>query len=203
MTSEPAPPISGIRQFLRQHPTLRGIARTLLWAIEYGRRPRKLASLIWYRARLGYCGRNVGFEPGMIIRNPRKVSIGDGSTFGSFVILDAHDRITIGKNCMFAVRVTISTGTHDYAVEPMNLKTITKPVVIEDGVWIGIGATVLLGVRIGRGAVVGAHALVTKDVPPYAIVLGVPARVVKFREGLDGREDLPDSSPSGRGATEC
>ena len=177
--------ISGVRRFLRRHPVLRSVARALMRGSVYVRRPRKLAATIWHRARLGHCGPNVDFEPHMIIRNPRNVSIGEGCSFGSFVILDAHDRVTIGKNCMFAVKVTISTATHDYTLEPMNQKTITKPVIIEDGVWLGVGATVLPGVRIGRGAVVGAHALVTKDVPPNVIVVGVPARVVKSRDGRE------------------
>jgi hypothetical protein len=87
---------------------------------------------------------------------------------------------------MFAAKVTISTATHDHRLEPMNQRTLTMPVVIEDGVWLGVGATVLPGVRIARGAVVGAHALVTKDVPPLAIVVGVPARVMRYRSEGEG-----------------
>ena len=118
----------------------------------------------------------------MIIRNPRKVSIGDRCSFGALVVLDAHDRITIGNDCMFAVRVTVSTATHDYGNTPMNSVTLTRPVIIGNDVWLGVGATVLPGVTIGDGAVIGAQALVTKDVPPRAIVVGVPARVVKYRD---------------------
>ena len=57
-----------------------------------------------------------------------------------------------------------------------------KTVIIGDDVWLGVGATVLPGVKIGNGAVIGAHALVTKDVPQKAIVVGVPARILKYRE---------------------
>lgn len=176
-----------VAAWLRRRPVLRRLAGRLLQAIAYVRRPRKLFATIWYRMRLGYCGARVDFESHMLIRNPGKISIGSGCSFSQYVVLDAHDSITIGTNCMFALRVTIATATHDHARHPMNERTITKPVVIDDDVWLGIGATVLPGVRIGRGAVVGAHALVTKDVPPFAIVVGVPARIVKYRQAREER----------------
>jgi len=167
---------------LASYPRLRGLARASLRAWGFIRRPRKLIAQLRYTLTLGHCGRDCDFESDMIIRNPRNVSIGDRCSFSAFVVLDAHDRITVGNDCMFALRVTVSTATHDYASTPMNSRTLTKPVVIGNDVWFGVGATVLPGITIGDGAVIGAHALVTKDVPPRAIVVGVPARVVKYRE---------------------
>ena len=67
----------------------------------------------------------------------------------------------------------------------MRATTVTKPVVIGNDVWFGVGATVLPGITIGDGAVIGSHALVTKNVPPYAIVVGVPARIHKYRPGKE------------------
>jgi maltose O-acetyltransferase len=162
-------------------PRLQRAARSLLRVAALLRRPAKLFATIRYRLTVGRCGRRVDFESQMIIRNPRNVTIGDGSSFSAFVVLDAHDRITIGANCMFALRVTVATATHDYTRMPMNGWTTTKPVVIGDDVWLGVGATIMPGVTVGDGAVIGAHALVTKDVPPRAIVVGVPARIVKYR----------------------
>lgn len=170
---------------LDAYPRLQRLARALLRAARFVSHPRSLFTHLWYRLVLGHCGRNCDFARHMIIRNPRKVSIGDRCTFSAFVVLDAHDRITIGNDCMFALRVSVSTATHDYANTPMNSRTLTRPVVIGNDVWFGVGATVLPGVTIGDGAVVGAQALVTKDVPPRAIVVGVPARVVKYREQED------------------
>lgn len=177
------------KERVKSRPALAAAARALLAAFRVASRPRLALVSLWYRARLKRCGRNVGFETGMIVRNPGRVSIGDRCTFSSFVVLDAHDDITIGDDCLFALRVTVSTATHDHGRDPMNAVTTTRPVVIGNNVWFGVGATVLPGITIGDGAVVGAHALVTKDVPPRAIVVGVPARILKFRApegGTDG-----------------
>ncbi|HJW92660.1 MAG TPA: acyltransferase [Thermoanaerobaculia bacterium] len=167
---------------LDAYPRLQRFSRALLRIAMYLRRPRKLLAQLRYTLLLGRCGRNCDFESDMLIRNPRNVSMGDRCTFSAFVVLDAHDRITIGNDCMFALRVTVSTATHDYENTPMNRETLTRPVVIGNDVWFGVGATVLPGVTIGDGAVIGAQALVTKDVPPRAIVVGIPARIVKYRE---------------------
>jgi acetyltransferase-like isoleucine patch superfamily enzyme len=122
----------------------------------------------------------------MIIRNPGRIEIGDGCSFANFVILDAHDRISIGSNCMFANNVVIATATHDPNVDPMNRTMVTRPVSIGSNVWFGIGATVLPGLTIGDGAIIGASAVVTRDVPARAIVLGVPGRVTRFRTETGG-----------------
>jgi maltose O-acetyltransferase len=175
-----------LREWVRARPVLLRAVRTARYFLHLAGRPRKAFVAASYRLRLKRCGRSVDFETGMIVRNPGRISIGDGCSFGSFVILDAHAPITIGDNCMFAARATISTFTHDYTRSPMNSVTITKPVAIGNDVWLGIGATVMPGVVVGDGAVIGAHALVTRNVPPYAIVVGVPAKVMKYRKGVDG-----------------
>jgi acetyltransferase-like isoleucine patch superfamily enzyme len=162
-------------------PRIQRVTRALIRLAILVRRPGKLFATIRYRLTLDHCGRGVDFESRMMIRNPQNVSIGDGCSFSALVALDAHDRVTIGDNCMFALRVTVATATHDYTRTPMNSWTTTKPVVIGNDVWLGVGATIMPGVTVGDGAVIGAHALVTKDVPPRAIVVGVPARVVKYR----------------------
>ena len=107
---------------------------------------------------------------------------------------------TIGSFCSIANDVFIGLGTHptDYfTTSPLfyrvnntfNLKLVEKdlafeeysPIVIQDDVWIGARAIVLDGVIIGQGAIVAANSVVTKDVPPYAIVGGIPAKVLKYR----------------------
>ncbi len=112
-----------------------------------------------------------------------KITIGDGSSIHLYFHCGAAESVKIGKNVLIAGRVYISDHDHDFENEgclPINSrKLITKPVVIEDGVWIGEGAVILKGVTIGERAVVGANAVVTKDVPPLSIVGGVPAKLIR------------------------
>jgi maltose O-acetyltransferase len=82
---------------------------------------------------------------------------------------------------MMAPDVIIVTENHKYTKESFK-GWEKKPVIIEDNVWIGYRVIILPGVRVGRNAIIGAGAVVTKDVPPYAIVGGVPAKVIKMRE---------------------
>jgi len=109
---------------------------------------------------------------------------------------DEGSTLTVGKFCSFADEVRILTGhehridwvsTYPFAVAFPDAKNLPFPartkgnVVIGHDVWIGTGALILSGVTIGNGAVIGARSVVTHDVPPYAVVGGVPARVIKFR----------------------
>lgn len=99
--------------------------------------------------------------------------------------IDGGGECIIGKNVMMAPEVIILTLNHKYI--DMNCPIIMQgsyasKVVIEDDVWIGIRAIILPGIKIGRGAVIGAGAVVTKDVPPYTVVGGVPAKIIKRRE---------------------
>jgi maltose O-acetyltransferase len=90
--------------------------------------------------------------------------------------------VEIGNRVMIASHVAISSLTHDHSRQSMrHSPVVQKKIVIEDDVWIGAGAVILPGITLGHGAVVGAGAVVTKDVPPYSIVVGNPARILKMR----------------------
>lgn len=115
-----------------------------------------------------------------------RITIGDRVSINYDCHIGCVNEITIGNDVLLASRVYISDHSHgsqdyhDIDLPPSARKVFSKgPVVIEDGAWIGEGASILPGVRIGRHAVVGANAVVTRDVPPYTIVGGVPARVLK------------------------
>ena len=98
--------------------------------------------------------------------------------------IDAQGGISIGNNVSIAHNVSILSFDHDYSdtSKPIKDAPLTlKEIVIENDVWIGAAARILGGVRIGTGSVIGAGAVVTKDIPPMSIAVGVPARVIKSR----------------------
>lgn len=112
-----------------------------------------------------------------------KLVIGDGTIIHFYFHCGAAESITIGRDVLIAGRVYITDHDHvfdDPDVPARRCKQLSiAPVVIEDGAWLGEGCVILKGVRVGRRAVVGANAVVTKDVPPFTIVGGVPARTIK------------------------
>lgn len=111
------------------------------------------------------------------------LSIGDRSGVG--VDCEVHGEVIIGKDVMMAPEVVIYTKGHAFedVTRPMieQGETKMKPVIIEDDVWLGRRAMILPGVRIGHGSIIGAGAIVTKDVEPMTVVAGNPAKVVKVR----------------------
>lgn len=117
------------------------------------------------------------------IKYSPKITIGDGTWIGIRNSFACIDKIEVGKNVLFAGYVHVTDHSHGYenVDEPiMEQKLISKgPVTIEDDCWLGFGSEILSGVHIGRHAIVAARAVVTHDVPPYSIVAGNPARVVK------------------------
>jgi len=122
-------------------------------------------------------------ENHLFIHNARQnyanLSIGTGSYIGKDCFFDLSDQIIIDSNVVIAMRVTILThfdaGTSQLS---QRLPRMTKPVHIHAGAYIGAGVVLLPGVTIGDGAVVGASAVVTKDIPPGASFVGVPARAM-------------------------
>lgn len=113
------------------------------------------------------------------IATARNVSIGRGSIIGQSARIDGRGGVTIGANVNFAAEVAIFTWQHD--VQDPEFAVVGAPVRIEDRVWLSHRCTVLPGVTVGEGAVVAAHAVVTKDVAPYTMVGGVPAKVIHER----------------------
>jgi len=113
------------------------------------------------------------------IRKPSNITIDQGTVIGHGVTLDGRNGITIGRNVNFSSEVMIWTMQHDY--NDPGFGADGGPVVIHDYAWISARAIVLPSVTIGEGAVVAAGAVVTKDVEPYTIVGGVPAKKIAER----------------------
>lgn len=121
----------------------------------------------------------------VIIQSFGKVVIGSYCQLNPFVVVYAGD-VFIGNNVMIAPHCMISSGNHDYKQieKPMRFAgNLTKgPIVIENDVWIGANVTITDGVRIGEGAVIAANSCVVKDIPPYAIAGGAPAKIIRSRK---------------------
>lgn len=165
----------------------------------------------FYRRAMRHCGKGVYMRPSQSdLKGLHNLSVGDGTSIpkGS-VFYCTQAPLTIGKKVIFGPRPTIITGDHRIDIigkyiidvtdeEKKSLRVKVEglkinddgnvngnpydlPVVIEDDVWVGANVTILKGVTIGRGSVVAAGAVVTRSCPPYSIIGGVPAKVLKMR----------------------
>jgi maltose O-acetyltransferase len=135
------------------------------------------------------CGKNVNIESRAYFGSGEKISIGDNSGIG----INARIRwaATIGKNVMMAPDVVILSKNHSHNSTDIPMidqgYDKEKPVTIGDDVWIGTRVIILPGVSVGSGSILGAGAVITKDVPSRSVVVGNPARVVGLR-GADKNE---------------
>jgi acetyltransferase-like isoleucine patch superfamily enzyme len=119
----------------------------------------------------------------------KTITVGNDVYIGPGALLSApNSTITIGNKVMIGPKVNFVTGDHNtsqigcfmYDVH-QKIPENDMPIIIEDDVWIGVGSTILKGVTVGRGAIVAAGAVVTRDVPPYTVVGGVPATTIRLR----------------------
>ena len=135
----------------------------------------------WGLRKLGVkMSRNVKFYTGFSVRNPKGLVIEDGVSIGPRVLLDARCGLTIHKNAVIAYDAIIWTLNHDY--NDVLFRGKGAPVEIGAYSWVCSRSIILPGIKIGEGAVVASCAVVTKDVEPYTIVGGIPAKVIGKRE---------------------
>ena len=124
-------------------------------------------------------GKNVVLYSGFEVRCPWNLIIGDGTTVGHKCILDCRGGITIGSNVNFSSEAAVWTAQHDPQSQTFAIKVAA--VIIEDRAWLSFRSTVLPGITIHEGAVLAAHAVATKDIPPFVVAGGVPAKIIGTR----------------------
>ena len=144
---------------------------------------------------MGHCGKNVMIKPSTsIFKGLENIYISEDVRIARYaVIYSTRAKVYIGRKVGIAPYFKCITGNHNvksighYMFDGDYNKSVEddKDVVIEGDSWIGINVTILAGVTIGRGSVIAAGAVVTKSCPPYSIIGGVPARVLKFRFSID------------------
>ncbi len=139
------------------------------------------------KVTFGSKGENVTIEQNCNFGHPQNIHIGSNVFIGEATNIYALGGCTIKDGAIIADHVDIRTANHHYDGQdleciPFDKTVFLQPVVIEENVWIASHAVILPGVAVGEGAVVAAGAVVTKDVPPLAIVGGNPARVIKYRD---------------------
>lgn len=142
-------------------------------------------------------------DKGLYIEKPFSINGGKNLLFTSPVYIGPNsqlqliEKLIIGKGTIIGPRLTVLTANHKYEGDliPYSKEYICKPVNIGEYVWIGENVTLLPGISIGAGAVIGAGTVVSKDVPPCAVVVGNPAKIVKYRD----KKAFYDNMNNGRG----
>lgn len=161
------------------------VARVLwggVWLLLFRPTPRRLFG---WRVFLLRCfgaklGRGVRVYPSTIVWAPWNLEMGDHSALGNRVDCYCVDKVRIGSHVTVSQHAYLCAASHD--IEDPGMRLVLAPIVVGDGAWVCAGAFVGPGVTVGEGAVVGARAVVVKDVEPWAVVAGNPARFIRKRE---------------------
>lgn len=142
---------------------------------------------------LGYMGKGVQFAFPSTISNPSQVYLHDYSRLQSrHTIYNYTGKFVLKEYSGASVDLLVVTGNHtptvgipQYLLALSHINDMEKDVIVEEDVWIGARVTLLAGVHIGRGAVIGANTLVNKEIPPYAVVVGNPAKIIAAKFSID------------------
>lgn len=143
-----------------------------------------LIRMILYKIFLKKAGKGLRIADMVTIKFPEHITVGDHVSFNEYDWIDGNGEIIIGNYVSIGPRVSLVSFEHGHDDLETPIKRQPKvlgKIVIEDNVWIGAGAMIRSNVTIGTGSIIGAGAVVLEDVPPYSVVGGVPARVLKKR----------------------
>ena len=140
----------------------------------------------------GHIDKNTIIEPPIILTDPKLVYLDACKIRQGFLLINYTGKFTVKKYTTIASNCTVVTGNHRKTVGvpqiisgANHINDIETDITIEEDVWIGINCTLLAGTHIGRGAIVGACSLVNKEIPPYAVVAGVPAKIIASVFSID------------------
>lgn len=167
-------------------------ARVRYPGVRFGRRcdvQPGLSMLVGRKGRVVF-GAGCVLDKFLTVESHGQIVLGDRTILGHHVTLAAQDSVVIGQDCLIAELVSIRDHDHRFSDpdRPVRAQGMeVSRVRIGDDVWIGSKATITRGVTVGDHAVVGANAVVTKDVPAWAIVAGIPATVLRYRDGAPGQ----------------
>lgn len=170
------------------------VVRGIFWGGVCGSLPRKLRCeknvRIFFPRHVSF-GESCNLGQGVVLapldhvgnqKYPSRIKIGNRVHFGAFDRIASMNEVIIEDDVLFAAFVHVTDHSHDYrdVTKPVNKQGVFSkgPVVIKKGAWLAFGCHILSGVTVGENSVVAANAVVTKDVPPYSVVAGNPARVV-------------------------
>jgi putative colanic acid biosynthesis acetyltransferase WcaF len=191
MTASSSEPIVDTRRAARWHYSLPVYLGRIAWSVTWA----TIWPLCWQRAYvlraaiLKLFGARTGFKAKFArtawVEMPWNLTLADYVAFGPRVIVYNLGPVTVGAHTVISQGVHICAGTHDY--EDPSYPLVKAPIVIGNYVWIAADAFIGPGVTIGDGAVVGARAVVVKDVPPWTVVAGNPAKPIKMRTQKNDR----------------
>jgi acetyltransferase-like isoleucine patch superfamily enzyme len=162
---------------VRMADRLRLAIRAWLRVVSYA--PMPSLRLLGLAASGAKIGTDVILMPGVEVFSPWRLVVGSHTNIGRHTHLDARGDLTIGDNVNISDEVAVWTAEHDIQAEDFAMSR--GPVVVGDRVWLCFRSIVLPGVKLGEGCVVASGAVVTKDVPPFSVVAGIPAKVIGDR----------------------
>ncbi len=180
--SRPRPRLEGYTtpEFSRGRPAaVEALWMLVQWLLVSSRLPGSAHRRLLLRLFGARIGRGVVVKPGARVKFPWRLSIGDHSWIGEDVWIDNLGPVTIGADCCLSQGAYLCTGSHDWSRPSFDL--LTKPIVVHDGAWIAARAVVGPGVTVGEGAVLGLGSTATRDLAPWQVHFGVPARPVAER----------------------